>query len=69
MFLYSEQKPTIDFRSSAWDLQKRNDSLQEENNLLKLKVEVLLDMLAQKTAEAETYESDIMKLRNILANS
>ena len=43
--------------------------LEQENNLLKLKVEVLLDMLAQKTAEAELQEADILKMKNVLANS
>ena len=50
-------------------LRRENASLQEENNLLRLKVEVLLDMLAQKTAEAEMHEADILKMKNILANT
>ena len=50
-------------------LKQENVRIQEENNLLKVKVEVLLDMLAQKTAEFELQEGDLMKLRNILANS
>ncbi len=51
------------------ELRLDNKRLEEENNLLKLKVEVLLDMLAQKTAEAETLENDILKMKNILANT
>ena len=50
-------------------LRQENIRIQEENNLLKVKVEVLLDMVAQKTAEFELQEGDLMKLRNILANS
>ncbi len=42
------------------------DGLQKENNLLKLKVEILLDMLAQRTAEAEINGRDLVKMREIL---
>ena len=45
------------------------DSLRKENNLLKLKVEILLDMLAQRTAETEMNERDIDKMRNVLTGS
>ncbi len=44
-------------------------ALREENELLRLKVEILLDMLAQKTAEADIMEADMLKMRNILANA
>lgn len=50
-------------------LKEQNLQLQEEKNVLQLKVEILLDMLAQKTAEAEMQEGDLLKMRNILANS
>ncbi len=50
-------------------LEAENNRLAQENNLLRLKVELLLDMLAQKTAEAEMQETDILKMKNILANA
>jgi len=43
-------------------LEKKNKDLEEENNMLKLKVEILLDMLAQKTAETSLQESEIERL-------
>ena len=49
------------------ELESQVDSLQKENNLLKLKVEILLDMLAQKTAEAEMNCRDIDRMRNVLS--
>jgi hypothetical protein len=45
------------------------ETLQKENNLLKLKVEILLDMLAQRTAEAEVSSRDMHKMREILAGA
>jgi len=48
------------------DLEERNVSLEEENNLLKLKVEILLDMLAQKTAECDIQEAELERLRHAL---
>ncbi|XP_038066097.1 protein chibby homolog 1-like [Patiria miniata] len=40
-------------------LRKQNESLAEENNLLKLKIEMLLDMLAETTAEKQVLERDV----------
>ena len=44
------------------------ERVRQENNLLKLKVEVLLDMLAQKTAEMEVQQEELDRLKNVLAN-
>ena len=51
------------------ELESNVDSLRKENNLLKLKVEILLDMLAQRTAEAEMNGRDMDKMRNVLAGN
>ncbi|XP_022095458.1 protein chibby homolog 1-like [Acanthaster planci] len=40
-------------------LRKRNESLVEENNLLKLKIEILLDMLTETTSEKQELEQDL----------
>ncbi|XP_033630906.1 protein chibby homolog 1-like [Asterias rubens] len=40
-------------------LRKQNESLAEENNLLKLKVELLIDMLSETTAEKQQLERDM----------
>jgi len=46
--------------------EERGEKLERENNLLKLKVEILLDMLAQKTAETSLQDSEIERLRGSL---
>ena len=51
------------------ELESQLDTLRKENNLLKLKVEILLDMLAQRTAEAEMNGRDIDKMRSVLTGS
>ena len=51
------------------ELESHVDSLRKENNLLKLKVEILLDMLAQRTAEAEMNGRDMDKMRHVLTGS
>jgi len=51
------------------ELESQVDTLRKENNLLKLKVEILLDMLAQRTAEAEMNGRDIDKMRSVLTGS
>ena len=47
-------------------IQEENEELQGENNLLKLKVELLLDMLAQKSAEADILQKDMDHIRKCL---
>ncbi|XP_077979743.1 protein chibby homolog 1-like [Glandiceps talaboti] len=45
-------------------VKKQNQTLNEENNLLKLKIEILLDMLAQTTAESHLHEKELDELRS-----
>ncbi|XP_023230580.1 protein chibby homolog 1-like [Centruroides sculpturatus] len=47
-------------------LKIQNEELQKENNLLKLKVEILLDMLAETTAEVHLQETEIEQLKSKL---
>ena len=47
-------------------IQEENEELKGENNLLKLKVELLLDMLAQKSAEADILQKDVDRIRKCL---
>ena len=51
------------------ELESHVDSLRKENNLLKLKVEILLDMLAQRSAEAEMNGRDMDKMRHVLTGN
>lgn len=48
------------------DLEDKNEQLEEENNMLKLKVEILLDMLAQKTAESSFQDNEIDRLKSVM---
>ncbi|KAK7054603.1 Protein chibby 1 [Halocaridina rubra] len=45
-------------------LRQQNQNLQEENNLLKLKVELLLDMLTEKSADALIKDKEITRLKS-----
>lgn len=47
-------------------LKDQNEELKEENNLLRLKVEILLDMLAETTAEVHLQEEEIKELKSKL---
>ncbi|KAK2500335.1 hypothetical protein MC885_020788 [Smutsia gigantea] len=45
-------------------LWRRNQQLEEENNLLWLKVDILLDMLSETTAESHLMEKELDELRS-----
>ncbi|KAK2876532.1 hypothetical protein Q8A67_020628 [Cirrhinus molitorella] len=45
-------------------LKKRNLQLEEENNLLRLKIEVLLDMLSESTAETHLIQKELEDVRS-----
>ncbi|XP_059153214.1 protein chibby homolog 1-like [Physella acuta] len=44
-------------------LRKANQTLHEENNLLKLKIDILLDMLAETSAVSHFHENELKQLR------
>ncbi|XP_048510047.1 protein chibby homolog 1 [Athalia rosae] len=50
-------------------LRREVKKLEEENNLLKLKFEVMLDMLTQTTAESNLHSKELETLKNKLSRS
>ncbi|KAK2169857.1 hypothetical protein LSH36_6g02052 [Paralvinella palmiformis] len=44
---------------------RENQQLREENNLLKIKVELLLDMLSEKTAEIHLQENELDHMKKL----
>ncbi|KAI4489068.1 PREDICTED: protein chibby homolog 1 [Polistes canadensis] len=50
-------------------LKKEIKRLEEENNLLKLKFEIMLDMLTQTTTEAQSQKDELEKLRNNISSN
>ncbi|KAL3318629.1 Protein chibby 1 [Cichlidogyrus casuarinus] len=47
-------------------LRQENQRLLEEKNLLQVKLEILLDMLAESTAEVQLQENEIDSLRDVI---
>nr|XP_048310727.1 protein chibby homolog 1 isoform X1 [Myodes glareolus] len=52
-------------RRETQRLRKRNQQLEEENNLLRLKVDILLDMLSETTAESHLKDKELDELKII----
>ncbi|XP_034843391.1 protein chibby homolog 1 isoform X1 [Mirounga leonina] len=52
-------------RREAQRLRRRNQQLEEENNLLRLKVDILLDMLSETTAESHLMEKELEELKSV----
>ncbi|XP_076075064.1 protein chibby homolog 1-like isoform X1 [Mytilus galloprovincialis] len=44
-------------------LRKENQQVSEENNLLKLKIDILLDMLAEASAVSHYHETELKQMR------
>ncbi|XP_028601441.1 protein chibby homolog 1 isoform X1 [Podarcis muralis] len=51
-------------RREANRLRKRIQQLEEENNLLQLKIDILLDMLSETTAESHLMQKEMEELKN-----
>ncbi|XP_030816090.1 protein chibby homolog 1 isoform X1 [Camarhynchus parvulus] len=59
----SESGGFLGDRRELQRLRKRNQQLEEENNLLRLKVDILLDMLSETTAESHLMEKELEELK------
>ncbi|NWI77166.1 CBY1 protein, partial [Ptilorrhoa leucosticta] len=59
----SESGSFLGDRRELQRLRKRNQQLEEENNLLRLKVDILLDMLSETTAESHLMEKELEELK------
>ncbi|NWH72500.1 CBY1 protein, partial [Piaya cayana] len=60
----AESGSFTDCRREMQRLLKRNQQMQEENNLLRLKVDILLDMLSEVTAEVHLMEKEVEELKS-----
>ncbi|XP_016060767.1 PREDICTED: protein chibby homolog 1 [Miniopterus natalensis] len=49
----------------AQRLRRRNQQLEEENNLLQVKVDVLLDMFSETTAEFQIMKKELEELKSV----
>uniref|UniRef100_A0A1B6EE88 Uncharacterized protein n=1 Tax=Clastoptera arizonana TaxID=38151 RepID=A0A1B6EE88_9HEMI len=64
-----ENGPTGSKYKDNQRLSRQVQQLEEENNLLKLKIEILLDMLTETTAEAHIQDKEITRLRQDISRS
>jgi hypothetical protein len=46
-------------------IRRQNKQLTEENNLLKIKIELLLDMLSERTAQVHLQDNEIEQLKKL----
>ncbi|XP_024435075.1 protein chibby homolog 1 [Desmodus rotundus] len=49
----------------ALRLRKRNQQLEEENSLLQMKVDILLDMFSETTAEFQIMKKELNELKSV----
>lgn len=59
-----ESGPNAASHKEVMKLRKENQGLTEENNFLKLKVDILLDMLAETSAISHFHENEIKQLKS-----